>query len=524
MKPLRINAKSLGVIVGVSFLYLVGIGWGLPSHISAVTDTLAPYDALSFFGNYGNAQTANRYPAAQYLILSFVYGVVIAVGKLTGMIGGFSSKFPYGMKAPEVFISGMIVIARIISIVMSVAVLLSIRKFKHENLSRVGIVVAISMLALSGTFTYYARAENVDAPMLCWWAGSQAALWMYLFTNENKQRSLLAAGVAAGLAVATKDAAAALALGSGLIVTMFGASRIKHSIYFATAISLTYFIIAILPQPLRWVEHLRLNNPDAAYVTRFIEFDHSFSGQFGLLKRTMTELVSIVSPAGIALAVAGVVALLIFRQRRELIFLTLPALVYYLVFVANIHFVYERFLLPIAFATVILAGFGATFLLKNFRRTGQAIITMCLVWQIGFGYLPVTYAQVFDIKRTLMRMMQADVPVGESVMWIGDRTYIPNADFASQYTLVRPRDANLKSSYMAAALKPYDPQTKFVLSEKPLLDERLELVRILNYPTWVRANVIKAGVKEYHLYQSKCGDCFDGQEEWIRQGDDAGAR
>ena len=153
---------------------------------------------------------------------------------------------------------------------------------------------------------------------------SQAALWLYLFSDENKQRNLLAAGVAAGLAVATKDAAAALVLGSGLIVTMFGASRIKHSIYFATAISLTYFIIAILPQPLRWVEHLRLNDPDAAYVARFIEFDHSFSGQFGLLKRTITELVSIVSPAGLALAVAGVIALLIFRQRRELIFLMLP--------------------------------------------------------------------------------------------------------------------------------------------------------------------------------------------------------
>ncbi len=522
MKPLHNNVKSLGLIGGLGLLYLVGIGWGLPSHISAVTDTIAPYDALSFFGNYGNAQTANRYPAAQYLILSFVYGIVIAFGKVTGMIGSFSSKFPYGMKSPEIFISGMILMARIISVVMSVAVLLSIRKFKHEKLTRSGIITAILTLALSGTFTYYARAENVDAPMLCWWAISQVALWWYLFTEENKQRNLLVAGVAAGLAIATKDAAAALVFGSGLMVVIFGASKIKHSMLYATASLLTYFIMAVLPQPLRWVEHF--HNPYAKYVTRFVEFDYSFSGQLGLFKRTIAELVSIVSPAGVALAVAGVVALLVYRQHRELIFLALPGLLYYLIFIANIRFVYERFLLPIAFATAILAGFGATFLLQNFRRTGQIMIALCLVWQVGFGYLPVTYAQVFDIKRTLTKTMREAVPAGEAVMWIGDRTYIPNADFASQYTLVCPRDVNLKSSYMAAALKPYEERTEFVLSEKPLPDKKLQLIRELSYPAWVRANVIRAGVKEYYLYKSKCGACFDGKEAWIQQGDDAGVR
>jgi hypothetical protein len=261
-----------------------------------------------------------------------------------------------------------------------------------------------------------------------------------------------------------------------------------------------------LPQPWRWIEHVKLNNPSGGRIARFAQFDNSFSSQIALLNKTFLELVSIVSPAGIALAVAGVIALTLHRQHRELLFLILPGLFYYLIFIANIHFVYERFLLPIAFSTAILAGFGATFLLNNFRRTGQFLIATCLLWQISFGYLPVTYAQVFD------------------VMWIGDRTYIPNADFTSQYTLVRPRDVNLKSSYMAAALKPYEERTEFVLSEKPLPDERLQLIRAINYPIWVRANVIKAGVKEYYLYKSKCGACFDGKEAWIQQGDDAGVR
>ena len=527
MRRVPINKKNIFFLALISLLYLVGIGWGLPSHISAVTDTIAPYDTLSFFGNYSSAQAASRYPAAQYLILSSVYAVVLAFGKLTGMIGSFSSKFPYGMNSPEYFISGMIVAARMVSVAMGIVVLLSLRKFKHASLSNFGNIVAVLIIGLSGTFTYYARAENVDIPMLCWWAVSQASLWAYIFFDENKKRNLLIAGVAAGLTIATKDAAAALGLGAGLIVLLFGVAKIKDGISFAAATFFTYFVVAVLPQPWRWVEHIRFNDPSGeriVRIARFVQFDNSLAGQAALLNKTVLDLVSIVSPAGIALAVAGVIALMFHRQHRVLVFLILPGVCYYLIFIVNIHFVYERFLLPIAVATAILAGFGATFLLQNFRRTGQLIIAMCLVWQIGFGYLPITCAQVFDIKRTLTKTMREDVPTGTAVMWIGDRTYIPNADFASQYTLVRPRDVNLKSSYMAAALKPYEEGAEFVLSEKPLLDERLQLIRELNYPKWVRANVIKAGVREYYLYKSKCGACFDGQAEWIRQGDDAGVR
>ena len=332
------------------------------------------------------------------------------------------------------------------------------------------------------------------------------------------------AGAAAGLAVATKDAAAVLVLAAGLIVIFFGVSKVKDATQFASASLLTYFAVAVLSQPWRWIEHVKLNNPSGGRIARFAQFDNSFSGQIALLNKTFFELVSIVSPVGIALALAGVVALMLHRQHRVLIFLVLPCLFYYLIFIMNIRFVYERFLLPIAVATAILAGFGATFLLQNFRRTGQLMVAMCIVWQLGFGYLPITYAQVFDIKRTLTKTMREEVPAGEAVMWIGDRTYIPNAEFTSQYTLVRPRDVNLKSSYMAAALKPYEERAEFVLSEKPLPDEKLRLIRELSYPVWVRANVIKAGVKDYYLYRSKCGACFDGQEAWIRQGDDAGVR
>ena len=524
MRRVPINKKNIFIIALISLLYLVGIGWGLPSHISAVTDTIAPYDTLSFFGNYSNPHAASRYPAAQYLILSFVYAVVLGFGKLTGMIGSFSSKFPYGMKSPEYFISGMIIAARIVTITMGMIVLLSLRKFKHASLSNFGNIVAILIIGLSGTFTYYARAENVDIPMLCWWAVSQASLWAYIFFDENKKRNLLMAGAAAGLAVATKDAAAVLVLAAGLIVIFFGVSKVKDATQFASASLLTYFAVAVLSQPWRWIEHVKLNNPSGGRIARFAQFDNSFSGQIALLNKTFFELVSIVSPVGIALALAGVVALMLHRQHRVLIFLVLPCLFYYLIFIMNIRFVYERFLLPIAVATAILAGFGATFLLQNFRRTGQLMVAMCIVWQLGFGYLPITYAQVFDIKRTLTKTMREEVPAGEAVMWIGDRTYIPNAEFTSQYTLVRPRDVNLKSSYMAAALKPYEERAEFVLSEKPLPDEKLRLIRELSYPVWVRANVIKAGVKEYYLYKSKCGACFDGKEEWIRQGDDAGVR
>ena len=522
MRRVPINKKNIFIIVLISLLYLVGIGWGLPSHISAVTDTIAPYDTLSFFGNYSNSQAASRYPAAQYLILSFVYAIILAFGKLTGMIGSFASKFPYGMKSPENFISGMIAIARIVTVAMSIIVLISLRKLKHESLSNFGNIVAVFILGLSGTFTYYARAENVDIPMLCWWAISQASLWAYIFFDENKKKNLLIAGVAAGLAIATKDAAAVLVLAAGLIVIFFGVSRIKDAAQFAAASLLTYFAIAVLPQPWRWIEHVKLNNPSGGRIARFAQFDNSFSGQIALLNKTFLELVSIVSPAGIALALAGVIALMFHRQHRVLVFLILPGLCYYLIFVANIHFVYERFLLPIAFSTAILAGFGATFLLNNFRRTGQTMIALCLLWQISFGYLPVTYAQVFDVKRTLNKTIRDEVPAGEAVMWIGDRTYIPNADFS--YTMVRPRDVNLKSSYMTAALKPYEERAEFVLSEKPLPDEKLQLIRELSYPMWVKGNVIKAGVKEYYLYKSKCGACFDGKEAWIQQGDDAGVR
>jgi hypothetical protein len=525
--------KSFRLIAALLFVaYVIGIGWGLPSTLSPAKDSIAPYSVLAFVGAYGNPAVANKYPALHHLLLGGVYAVILLGWKIAGYLGTVSGNWPFGMREPVLMMSSLIVAARLISIGMGITVILSIQQLKLPELDKVGTAVAMFLLAASGVFTYYTREANVDVPMLCWWVISFVALWKYAFDTQNVRRHLLLSAVAAALAIATKDGAAGLVVGAGIIVLLIGTEakqtwteKCKQASLYTGLVVAVYSVVAILPQPWRWIEHLRLNNPAGERITRYSQFENTFAGQVGLLRQSIESLAQILSPFGIGLFLLGVTGLLMARRYKVLALFCLPLLTYYGLFIVNLRFVYERFLLPVAFLAVIVGGIGVTFLLAALRQKSiwlarAGIVALVIMGGIQFviGYLPVTYVQIKDTKGELARAISNYVAEGQTILWIGSTDDLPNAHLTQRNRLLLPPGIDPNRTHISAVLRPYEPDCQYVLCTQLLdpKDERLKLIGEWKNPAWTwswsRGEVRFA--PNFYLYHLPTPGSFDGQAEW----------
>src|SRR5262249_15804981 len=158
-----------------------------------------------------------------------------------------------------------------------------------------------------------------------------------------------------------------LVLGSGLIILLMHsettrtlAVRVRHALVFTTVTFFVYVLVAVLPQPVRWMSHVRywtrfLSSPA---VTDYIQYERTCHGQLELLWGSAYRLSDIISPAGILFSISGAIILIKSRRYRKVAFLLIPIISYYALIIFNLRFVLERYLLPIAFLLVIFAGIG----------------------------------------------------------------------------------------------------------------------------------------------------------------------
>jgi 4-amino-4-deoxy-L-arabinose transferase-like glycosyltransferase len=505
----------IGILALVG-LYAVGWGWGLPSEFPAAEDAPVPLSPLAFIAAYDNPHIAHKYPAAHQLFLLGPYAAAISVFALSGNLEVLSSQWPYGFKYPVSAFSWLIVVSSVVSTLMAVGVLLTLRRITLSGPRKGAPLPAILLLAGSGVFTYYARAGTFDVPYLFWWSLSVCLLWKYFQTDMRGGRYLLGAAACSALAVATKDQAAGLIVGSVLAISLVGRKsaqvwreRLAEASLFSAVSLGMYLIVAVLPQPFRWVEHIKLWLPGARGITDYVQYDHSLGGQLGLAGRTLSCIWHVLSPAGSLLALIGLAILLIAGSRRQVAILMLPVLTYYGLIIVPIGFVYERFVLPIAYVLVIFAGVGLMEVWRAARaRTafwkalagGTVGLTIGLQWMLGF--LSVTYVQLFDSKRALARELPAYAPKGAAVLWYGPVSSLPNAGIYQDYRLMLSQGRSPEFAGLRHALHPYDEAWTFALAETPAMNKSLvTLVRAWKYPEWVKAFIHVPCAKEYYLFR-----------------------
>lgn len=535
------TARRLPFLFGVIALALtlIGVGWGLPSEFSPAIDSPIPFENLAFFADYRDASTAERYPAFHKFVLLPPFGAVFGVTWITGGLdlGELSSASPYGMSDPAATMSALILVSRVVGVIMSVGALLALLTLRHTAITPRARYAGALMLLFSGIFAYYARAENVDMPYVFWLAIAAACLWRYFFFARRGDdhadapgtarpgRMLITAGIACACAVGTKDQAGGVVIGFGLLVLLVdpdhGAKGWRARLTAAARLTITamivYALVAIAPQPARWLAHLRYWSLDGRAITPFIDYEPTIAGQIGLLNDTIGDLTDTLSLPGLVLAFGGI-ALLARRAPKTAIFFALPTIAYYAIVIMPIRYTDERFMLPMAWLLAIPLGVALERLLQPIGSgVIRAAFGMAAFVILGFhvttGWMPVTWAMVGDQKAALAAGLPAILPPDDAapIEWQQSRetTTLPNADIYQRYRL-RLRDGVTPESRAVAHVFTLDDERPvYQLSARPFLDAQgnlgvppgWTLEAMFRHPGWVRRNVHVPVLQEFYLYR-----------------------
>lgn len=318
------------------------------------------------------------------MVLSAVYAPYLTYLIFTGQLAlsRLSDQWPYGLTEPMSALTTMVLIARLVSVVMSTAIVGLIYFATRRLFGRTQALFAALIVVFCFPFIYYSHTSNVDIPYLFWFT-----LGFYFYVRllaESRTRDFLRLGMCLALAVATKDQAYGLLPFLPVALLWFRLGEQQHSgqalqlwerlgrlpwrqLGLACAVFvITYALAANLP--INWhgfVRHLR-------YITEggsipYQEFTNTVVGHLGLLSKTAMLLAL---SCGIPLFSICSIGLLwgLIRFRRVSLALLAPALSYYLFFIAIILYVYPRFVLPFV---LILAIFGGKLLGDLWDASGR---------------------------------------------------------------------------------------------------------------------------------------------------------
>lgn len=509
-------------LVVVFVLLLPGMFWGLPSAVTPQVDAPLPLGPLLFFAELKKSELNITYPAFHQVFVLPFYAVAFLVDKLAGGIGKISSTWPYGMRDVSAFFSSLIVISNLITAVMATLLLRCTFRFVRGE-SR-NCWFPLLLMGVNGTFIYYSRTGNLDIPYNFWLAVTWWCLWRYLIEDRPVRTSLVPAGIAAACAVGSKDQAAGMVIGAGILMLCIGppsaagfGARFRRTLLWGAVIAAAYIVVAILPQPARWWNHARfVVSPHAP-----TKIPLSISGEIEILGLTLQQLWNVFTWPVLALCIVGMVALFRSGRGREVWLLMAPMIGYYVVIIAKTRVAYPRFMLPFVFSVVVLTSYGVAYISERLgRRPGAQIawtglLGLFLVYQFVMSYTPVTYAQVFDIKRDLARDLPGLAGPGSEILISHMQSYeFPNADVYGRYALMRmPNEPIIPPSrHTASIFQPLDPNVPLYLlgsgtaglpanTPVPPMPLKGELIREWKYPDWVKNRVLVPCIFEFALYR-----------------------
>lgn len=403
----RLIVPLLLIILGFA-LYMPGLSWGLPTTVSWSQDNIAGFRALGPIADWPE-DWKGRYPPLQYFVLSAAYQPVLNGWKANSELvetpdGQLSLAPPH---APKVGL--LILIARVITMAMAVVAGLALfaAGLRITGSEFAGAAAAVTLM-IGAAYTYFAHLANVDIPSIFWFCVS-----LYLFARAVSTRQVLDCallGVAAALAVSTKDALAGVYPGMAVALWLTDAQGLTNrrpwlmaawrSLWrLRWAVGLLGFAL-----PFMFLNGI-FHNPEG-YIERiryWLDFDantlharqHRYDGQFALLVATVHHAAGAVGwPMLLAMIGAAVFGLR--RYTRLTLIVLAPVVSYYLIVIARIDFVYSRFL----FAPLALLGILVGLAMRDWWRQVQLpLATRCVLPMLVF--LPTLgYAIAIDLEMT----------------------------------------------------------------------------------------------------------------------------
>jgi 4-amino-4-deoxy-L-arabinose transferase-like glycosyltransferase len=454
---------ALLVAAGYVALHSWGLDWGVPSFTGWIPDELLPGDVVRGVEHGFGGGWHERYPPLHYYLLALLDGLLL-------WLRGVPARNPL----PADVHTQMFLLGRLVSLAMgaATAALVYLCGARLYNAAAGALAAAIYMGM--PTLAFHTRLATLDVPYVFWWALSLLFALRALATG--RRRELLAFGLAAALAVTTKDQAYALYVLPWPILLLLlrrqGRPLTAGDVLAPAALSAAVFALVhrVSGNTDGFVAHVELMLGPASEPFR--QFPRTLAGELGLALETVRQLAASLGLPAFALGVAGLVGLALRRgggagER----FLLASAAAYHLTFISVVLYCYDRFVLPLG---LILALVGAGALVELARR-GRVLRGIALAAALGLVALSAARGLAIgrllarDSRYAAERWLHAHVQPGERVGFVGAWKDLPRPEglrarslqpYEAQLETMRPRYVvcNLNR---AAQVKPGDREAPF---------------------------------------------------------------
>lgn len=444
-----VDAALIGILLLSLALNVWGIWWSMPNVRGWAPDELVPQDVRWALENAFSHGWRDKYPPLHYAVLAAAETPMLALSRL-GVID-LDASWPN---------AALVLIGRVVTLAMATGTLVVVYRIGVELYGRRGALCAALALAVMVPFAYYAKLANVDVPYLFWFALSLLA---YLrIVEHHRRRDYILFAASATLAVCTKDQAYGLYVFTLLAIVYARWRRWKRdggpartllidgTTVRALGVAIVIFLAAdnLLFNFSGFVDHVKLIVGPVS--SDYQVFAGSVTGQLQMAWSAIQEFRYMFGwPLAILVAVGVGVGLV--RGPASLRWLTVPALSYYVTFLAVVLYFYDRFLLPIGLILALFTGYG----LEKFLAPAMSArrLRLGLVAAI-FGYsviyvAAVDYSMSRDARYSVTEWMHANVKAGQVVGSLGALEYVAQADgFAWQSVASLKEVADIRPSFI----------------------------------------------------------------------------
>jgi 4-amino-4-deoxy-L-arabinose transferase-like glycosyltransferase len=368
-----------------------------------------------------------------YLVLGvfapYMVGL-IATDRLTSP----SAAYPYGFSDPVAALRDLSMLAHFLSVLLGAGVVLATFVAGRTLWGNREGVWAAAMVLLMYPMFFYSRTSNVDVPTLFFVAWSVAAL-ARLLTLGFTRRRVAAFGALAGLAVATKEPAAALYLGLPLLLLVpheeWAGFRDPRAVARMALVGLGCAFVAyavgsgMVLDFVRWKAHIYSSVVRTADVARgaivfTTAWPTTLEGHVGLVREIVVRLGQTLTPPGLVLSVAGMAAA--FRSARRSTWLLVMATTYLLTLFLVARSAHLRYVLPAAFFLAMFSGVAVARALRSgvtaIRWSGAwaaaVTIAIAVLWATNL-----THAMIRDSRYAAGRWIAAVARPGDRLEYFG---------------------------------------------------------------------------------------------------------
>jgi len=326
---------------------------------------------------------------------------------------------------------------RLLSVLLALATLVIVYALAREIRSRRAGVWAALVLLLTLPFSYYAKLSNVDVPYVFLFALS-LVFYVRLLRNSLPADFYLFTLIGV-LAVCVKDQAYGFYVLPGAWMGMRSIwSTLRRTpvprgvpplrvLMVMTAIAIVTFVIGqnVLFNPVGFREHVEFLRIGRVHYQMF---PGTFAGQLQMLWTALIELGRTMSWP-LALAGAFGVLAVVRRGPRELRWLLLPAVSFYLTCIGLVLYHYDRFFLGIIVVLAIITGVWIDEWMNGFRLR-RALLAVAVVYALA-RVVSLDALLILDARYTAEQWLAVHVPAGRTIAGAGLTKYLPREEVVS---------------------------------------------------------------------------------------------